>query len=170
MRLLTLTCLWASHLVAPMSSALADVTGTGAVLPAAAAGSWARLALGYLAVQVVLSYTLAGYVKLTNRDWRSGQALVDVFAFSMYPVSDSLRGWARRPRLLWLLAWGAMAFEILFPVAFLDARLLPFALAGALGFHVVNSMVFGLNRFVWSWLATYPILLWFQTEVAAILG
>lgn len=169
MRLLTLTCLWASHLVAPTSSAVTDVTGAAVVLPAAEAGSWARLPLGYLAVQVVLSYTLAGYVKLTNRDWRSGQALVDVFAISTYPVSDSLRGWARRPRLLWLLAWVAMAFEILFPVAFLDAQLLRFALAGALGFHLVNAVVFGLNRFVWSWLATYPVLVWFQAEFIASL-
>ncbi|NOT44052.1 MAG: HTTM domain-containing protein [Acidobacteria bacterium] len=142
MRLLVLGCLVLSH-----------------VAPTAA---WARVALGYLAVQVVLSYALAGWVKLANPGWRNGQALTDVFAFSVYPVSERLRAWADAPRTMRGLGWVTVAFEILFPLALLDATLLRLALGMALIFHLGNAFVFGLNRFVWVWVAGYPSLLWFQ--------
>lgn len=59
---------------------------------------WAEIAMGYLAVQLVLSYFISGRVKLVNPMWRSGQTLRDVFAFSAYPVSRSLRGGPRSRR------------------------------------------------------------------------
>lgn len=145
MRLLVLSCLWASHL-APNPT-------------------WERAALGYLAVQLVLSYTMAGWVKLVNPDWRNGRALQDVFAFSVYPVSESLRACANAPRTLLLLSWTMIAFEVGFPLALLNGTALQVALGAALVFHLVNASLFGLNRFVWIWIAGYPCLLWFQREV-----
>src|SRR3954470_23934567 len=41
-----------------------------------------ELAFGYLGAQLVLSYVIAGGVKIANPDWRSGRALRDVFQFS----------------------------------------------------------------------------------------
>lgn len=169
MRLLLLACLLVSRADASLlqaDAAMAMPTG------ASATGSWARVALGYLAVQVVLSYTIAGYVKLVNRDWRSGQALIDVLAFSVYPVSDGVAAWAGAARAGWwlaCLAWMTIVFEVLFPLALLDPRLLAGALMAALGFHLVNACVFGLNRFVWSWIAAYPCLVWFQAELVTLL-
>ena len=145
MRLLVLCCLLASH-VAPTPA-------------------WQRVALGYLAVQLVLSYTMAGWVKLANPDWRSGQALSDIFAFSVYPVSEGLRAWSSRRRALLVVSWLLIAFEVLFPLALGDATTLRAALGAALLFHVGNACVFGLNRFVWIWVAGYPCLLWFQLEM-----
>ena len=52
---------------------------------------WREIAFGYLALQVMLSYFIAGWVKAVNPEWRSGRALRDVFEFSAYPVSESLR-------------------------------------------------------------------------------
>ncbi|MGE3177160.1 MAG: HTTM domain-containing protein [Vicinamibacterales bacterium] len=147
MRLLVLTCVWASRL-AP-----------GVTLP--------RIALGYLAVQVVLSYTIAGWVKLANADWRTGRALADVFAFSAYPVSGQWRACAGWPRVMLVLSWATLMFELLFPIALVSAPALAAALAAAFLFHLVNAAAFGLNRFVWIWVATYPALLWFQQEFLA---
>lgn len=126
---------------------------------------WQEIALGYLAVQLLLSYAISGWVKLSNRDWRSGQALKDVFEFSVYPVSESIRSLARAPALLLALSWILMLFEMLFPLALLDARYLQSALIVAGVFHLVNGCVFGLNRFLWIWIAAYPCLLWFQQRV-----
>lgn len=128
---------------------------------------WSAVALAYVAVQVVLSYTMAGWVKLANPDWRSGRALVDVFAWSTYPVSDGLRAWAARPALLRAAAWAMLAFEAAFPAALLHPVALRATLAAALTFHLINAAVFGLNRFVWAWVASYPLLLWFQQAVIA---
>lgn len=131
---------------------------------------WAGVALGYVSVQLVLSYAMAGWVKLANREWRTGQALVDVFAFSVYPASEALRGWATRPGALVVAAWTMLVFEAAFPLALLHPVALQAALAAAFTFHVVNACVFGLNRFVWAWLAGYPLLVWFQQAAATALA
>jgi hypothetical protein len=126
-----------------------------------------ELALGYLALQLTLSYFMAGWVKVRNVEWRSGQALTDVFGFSAYPVSESLRQWSTHARLMWVMSWSVMLLELLFPVALLHVALLYVALALTALFHLANACAFGLNRFLWIWLSAYPALLWFQQRVAS---
>ena len=123
-------------------------------------------AFGYLAVQVTLSYFISGRVKIVNPDWRSGRALQDVFLFSAYPVSENLRRLAERPRLLWAASWSVMLFEIVFPLSLAHPAALFFALAVAALFHIANACLFGLNRFVWAWIAAYPSLIWLQSRIA----
>lgn len=128
-------------------------------------GIVSEAAFGYLGLQVILSYFISGQVKITNPQWRSGQALRDVFSFSAYPASESLRALADRPRLLLYASWAVMLFEILFPFSMLSSGILVAALASAFAFHVANACLFGLNRFVWFWIASYPSILWLQARV-----
>lgn len=121
-----------------------------------------EIAFGYLGAQLVLSYFIAGWVKIVNPDWRSGRALRQVFAFSTYPVSESLRGWAARPNLLRAMSWAVMLLEIGFPLAMISRPALAAGLALAAAFHLANACLFGLNRFFWTWLAVYPALVWLQ--------
>lgn len=130
---------------------------------------WQEMAISYLALQLVLSYFISGWVKVVNPEWRSGLALVDVFRFSAYPVSESLRRWAESPRLLLVMAWLVILFELLFPFALLSSISLYIALLFAACFHFANACLFGLNRFFWIWLAVYPSLLWFQQRIMATL-
>lgn len=123
---------------------------------------WKEIAFGYLALQLVLSYFISGWVKIVNPDWRSGRALCDVFQFSAYPVSESLRQWSSSPRMLFMMSWGVMLFELLFPVALLSKTSLIVALVITASFHFSNACLFGLNRFFWIWIAAYPSILWFQ--------
>jgi len=88
-----------------------------------------------------------------------------VFRFSAYPQSESLRGWAQHPRLLWCAGWAVMLFELTFPLALLQREWLFAALLLAALFHIANACLFGLNRFVWAWIATYPALLWLQARL-----
>jgi uncharacterized membrane protein len=124
-----------------------------------------ELALGYLALQVVLSYAISGWVKIVNPAWRNGRALLDVFAFSEYPVSENLRCLAAYAKLLFAASWAVMLFELAFPLALMSQRLLLIALAIGASFHLANACLFGLNRFLWIWLATYPSLLWLQARI-----
>lgn len=126
---------------------------------------WREIALGYLAFQLVLSYFISGWVKLRNPQWRTGQALADVFLFSAYPVSESLREWAKAPRMLFVMSWVVMIFELMFPLALLSAWALKLALIMAALFHFSNALLFGLNRFFWIWLAAYPSIIWFQQRI-----
>ncbi len=129
---------------------------------------WQEIAFGYLAVQLVLSYFISGWVKIVNKDWRNGIALNDVFLFSAYPVSESLRQWSKSPRLLFAMSWSVMLFELLFPAALFSSASLIFVLTIAATFHFANACLFGLNRFFWIWLAAYPSILWFQQRFFAM--
>lgn len=124
-----------------------------------------EIAFGYLGAQLVLSYFIAGWVKLLNPDWRKGRALRQVFAFSAYPVSEGLRGWAQRPRVLRLMSWSVILFELAFPLSLISQPSLIVGLAVAAIFHLANACLFGLNRFFWTWLAAYPALLWLQDRL-----
>lgn len=145
MGLLVLACLTAAHL-----------------LPEGAAQ---EVAFAYLAVQVVLSYFMSGQIKLVNPAWRKGHALRDVFDFSAYPVSGDLRAFASRSKLMWAVSWAVIVFELAFPLSLLWSTGLVLAMALATGFHLANALLFGLNRFVWFWIASYPALIWFQGRV-----
>lgn len=126
--------------------------------------AWQAIVLGYLAVQLTLSYFVSGWVKITNKEWRTGRALSDVFAFSAYPVSEQLRQFSNQPKLMAIMSWSVMGFELLFPLALLNQTALIIALTIAALFHLANAFLFGLNRFFWIWLVAYPSLIWFQIE------
>lgn len=126
---------------------------------------WADVAMAYLAFQLVLSYVVSGAVKLRNPAWRRGQALCDVFEMSIYPVSEDLRALARHPRLMGAGSWAVMVFEVGFPLALLSLWSTALALAAAASFHLANAVFFGLNRFVWAWVAAFPSLLWAQVRI-----
>lgn len=128
--------------------------------------AWREMIVGYLGIQIVLSYFIAGWVKLVNPAWRSGRALRDVFLFSAYPVSENLRRWADRPRVLRLMGWAVISFELAFPLVLLHPVALATGLVIAGSFHLANACLFGLNRFFWTWLAVYPSLIWLQGRIA----
>ncbi len=126
---------------------------------------WQRAAFGYLGVQLVLSYFISGWVKIVNPEWRSGQALLNVFEYSAYPVSENLRTWAQRPKTLLFMSWAVIVFELVFPLSFMHQWALFAALFVATAFHFSNACFFGLNRFFWVWISAYPSLIWLQARV-----
>lgn len=70
-----------------------------------------------------------------------------------------------RPRLLWAASWAVILFELVFPLALLNQALLITALCVAGMFHLANARLFGLNRFLWFWVAAYPSILWLQARL-----
>ena len=126
---------------------------------------WQEIAFGYLAIQLILSYFISGWVKVVNRDWRSGLALSDVFQFSAYPVSEQLRLLVKYPNFILFISWAVIIFELLFPFSVFSSTSLVLALIIAALFHFANACLFGLNRFFWIWIAAYPSILWFQYRI-----
>lgn len=148
MTVLVLLCLWLSH-IAPTRY-------------------WQEIALGYLAVQLVISYFQSGWVKVVNPEWRSGRALQQVFALSAYPVSENVRCWAGRPQVLLAMSWSVMVFELFFPLVLFNQTLLIVALGIAALFHLANACLFGLNRFFWIWPTAFPVIIWFQSRLMSV--
>jgi hypothetical protein len=119
-----------------------------------------KVAVCYLVAQLALSYFIAGLAKLKQPSWRSGVALVSFVALPKYAAPALARAWLARPVIAKWAARGVLAFECSFPLALLSPTLCwAYLLLGA-AFHVANAAVLGLNRFLWAWLALYPLLLW----------
>lgn len=122
--------------------------------------------LGYIAAQATLSYLIAGLVKLRERDWRSGRALTAFLGARRYGIDPRLRRSLSRPGMARVASWAVILFECAFPLALSDPRAMCVATLVGLLFHLGNWWVFGLNRFVWAWLATYPALIFVAGLVA----
>jgi len=113
----------------------------------------------YIALISVHSYLIAGLVKLRAPAWRTGAALGIFVAGAVHGPPPRATALAR-PGTARLLSWTMIALECLFPLALLDPRICAAFIALALPFHVANAYVFGLDRFVFAWVATYPALLY----------
>ncbi|HEY2735615.1 MAG TPA: HTTM domain-containing protein [Polyangiales bacterium] len=171
-----LPCLWLSQLAICLrfrgtfnggSDSMTVVMLSGLCLSAFdRGGTIARAGLLYIAVQVTLSYLIAGVAKLKEADWRSGAALRSFILDESAGSPRWARAIAERASAARFAAWGVIAFECLFPLAWLDgSAAISF---GALGlcFHLGNALVFGLNRFLFAWLAAYPALIWASDQFA----
>jgi hypothetical protein len=120
----------------------------------------ARLAVGYCAIQLALSYVLAGLAKLRDPAWRTGRALAILVELPQYRVPRRLAQLGAR--LTRLGSYAILAFELAFPLAFTSSLAATIVLSIGVAFHVANALVFGLDRFLWTWLAAYPALLLMQ--------
>lgn len=118
-----------------------------------------EIGLGYIAAQLVLSYVLAGVAKLREPAWRHGTALAALVALPSYGVPPGLIAWLSRPALSRMAGYALLGFECGFPVALVDPEGCRVLLALAVLFHLGNAIVFGLNRFLWAWLAAFPALI-----------
>jgi hypothetical protein len=63
------------------------------------------------------------------------------------------------------MSWAVMLFELAFPLTLVSQASLAAGLTVAALFHLANACLFGLNRFFWTWVATYPAILWLQDRL-----
>lgn len=118
-----------------------------------------RAGFWYITLQSLTSYFMSGWVKLRHTSWRSGQALPQFLDTGIHgPLApDSAY---RKPWLARTVSWTFTVWEGLFPLALLDVRLAALFCAVASVFHFLVFRFFGLNRFFWAWMTTYPAILW----------
>ncbi|MEO7733357.1 MAG: hypothetical protein ABIY55_20515 [Kofleriaceae bacterium] len=126
----------------------------------------ARAGLAYGAAQLVLSYFVSGVAKLQDRTWRSGRALPILVRLPHYGVPPGAAALLSRPAIARAAAWLMLGFECSAPIALVDPTVCAVWLAIGAGFHVVNAIVFGLDRFLWTWLAAYPALLYWVAQLS----
>ena len=118
-----------------------------------------RAGLIYIAIHSASSYFISGGVKLLNADWRSGRALPLFLDGGVYgPLSPTSLYWKKPVAML--CSWAFITWECLAPLAFLDVvfALVYCAIVGV--FHLLVFWYFGLNRFVFAWLSTFPAIIY----------
>jgi len=116
-------------------------------------------ALLYVAAQATLSYLVSGVAKMRNPEWRRGHALAAFVARPDFAVPPRVR-WALGgdPRAT-AASWAVMTFECTFPLALAGVRIAWVFVALAVVFHLANIAVFGLNRFLLAWAASWPAVI-----------
>ena len=124
-----------------------------------------RAGLIYIAIHSASSYFISGGVKLRNVDWRSGRALPLFLDGGVYgPLSPTSLYW-RKP-IAMICSWAFIIWECLAPLAFLDVFFAFFYCAVAGVFHVLVFWYFGLNRFVFAWISTFPAIIYVAGQLS----
>jgi hypothetical protein len=120
-----------------------------------------RIELAFLSLQLILAYCTAGILKLREKTWRDGAALLMILRQITY---GNARVWCfakRHPLVTRLVSMGTIAFECCFPCALLIPwKFSLIVLSVGLGFHLFNAIVVGLNTFFWAFMGVYPAVIW----------
>ena len=131
------------------------VAHLGAAWPLAERG-----ALVYVAVQSIMSYCIAGLVKLANGEWRRGRALRSFVENPQFAVPGVFVRLFQSATLSRAASWLVIAFECAFPVVLAGPSIAAVLVFCAAAFQLGNVALFGLNRFVLAWAATWPAVLY----------
>jgi hypothetical protein len=111
----------------------------------------------FIALQLFLSYEVAGIAKAFSIEWRSGAStpsILSTWTYGWPPIGEFLRN---HSRLCQLIDWGVIGFELLFPLGvLLPGRACILVLLVGVIFHFFNAVIMGLNTFFWAFTSGYP--------------
>ncbi|MBB3222287.1 hypothetical protein [Pseudoduganella umbonata] len=129
---------------------------------ASPADSFARNAcLFYVGLQSVSSYLVSGLAKLSGPEWRRGTALAGVFSTQIYGRKFAGHLFRAYPGAGMAVSWSVIAFQCLFVLVLgADQQVMSLLLFLGAAFHVANAFLMGLNSFVFSFVATYPAVIY----------
>jgi hypothetical protein len=135
----------------------------GALLLGCLAGSPLayKASLWYIAGQSCLSYLTAGVAKAFSPHWHGTNVVFEIFNTRTYGYEPAARFLLDRPQISKALTWGAVVTECSFPIALVAGfpGCLLFVTWG-ISFHIMNAVAMGLNSFFWSFVATYPAVIY----------
>jgi hypothetical protein len=120
-----------------------------------------QASLWFIAGQACLSYFTSGFAKVLSPYWRAGDVVFAIFNTRTYGYEPVARFLYQKTTLTKLLTWGAVFMECIFPLAlFLGFPGCLVLIAWGVWFHIMNAVVMGLNSFFWSFVATYPAVIY----------
>jgi hypothetical protein len=129
----------------------------------------AVVAVWYAALQLLLSYLVAGIAKLSSATWRRGSAvpaILNTVGLGWPALARTLR---RHHVLSFGLCWSVIAFECLMPATvLLGSPGIYVVLACGLAFHVGIAVTMGLGTFLWAFAGAYPALLLLAEKTAVV--
>ncbi|MFG1945696.1 hypothetical protein [Nonomuraea sp. NPDC048826] len=127
---------------------------------ARAASAW------FIGGQCMLSYLAAGLAKAAGPSWRQGQAMPGIFRTYVYGDERIYKIFKDRPTLSKLAGWGVIVGESILPLALVLPKKSAWAMLGTgVAFHAGNAAFMGLNRFLWSFVGTYPAVIYMSKNM-----
>ncbi len=129
-----------------------------------------RACLVFLSGQVLVAYGTPGILRISNKKWLNGSQLLNIIRLNTYGHRSIWQHAVNYPVLVKASAIGVVLFEFgsLFAL-FLPLPFLLLYLACGLIFHLLNSIIMGLNTFFLSFIAIYPALIWLSIIINRIL-
>ena len=121
-------------------------------------------ALLYMALQVISSYFLAGLFKIKLKKWRDGTAVIGFTSSPYYRTPLWALSIILKPKMAKKIGWFILLFECSFPLVITHPKLTSIYLVLGAIFHLMNYIIFGINRFFWIWCASYPAL-WYLSSL-----
>jgi hypothetical protein len=123
-------------------------------------------ALAFIAAQASLAYGTSGFLKITERGWRNGMFVMDILRTSTFGHRGLLQFLEHKRSLATPLGCGiALGDCALSCAVLLPPRECILLLSFGVMFHVGIAMILGLNTFLWSFVATYPAILWSSMSI-----
>jgi hypothetical protein len=119
----------------------------------------------FLCFQSLLSYFMSGLAKLVSPVWRDGTAIAGIINTESFGNKVFAKILINRPSLSKLICWMVIIFECVFPILIFNGipNTIFFIISGII-FHLSIAIFMRLNSFFWSFIATYPALLFFAEE------
>lgn len=120
-----------------------------------------KIGLLFLSGQLIIAYSTAGWLRIIQPTWRNGSDLLLIIRQHTYGnklIWDKAR---KHPEILKFASLTILIFEssILFAL-FLPLKFFLIYLCLGVLFHLLNAILMGLNTFFWTFLATYPAVIW----------
>lgn len=118
----------------------------------------------FIALQLALSYFVAGAAKLVSKEWRSGIAISGILSTYTYGTRFTRKLLTNSRVLCILICWGVIVTEMVIPFGLLlEPTGVAVALGVGLAMHVSIAIIMGLNDFVWGFAAAYPSFYYIAT-------
>ena len=118
-----------------------------------------RACFWYITIQSITSYFVSGAIKLLQAEWRDGSAMTIFLNAAIHGPLDQ-QHWLRQPWLSAIGCWTFILWESAAQLALLHTGLaVAYCFIAAL-FHFLVFWFFGLKRFFWAWLASFPAIIW----------
>ena len=119
-----------------------------------------ELGIFFISIQIILAYCVSGVAKWFSPLWRNEPILKDILDTRSYGNKFVAKWLNEHPLLCRFGSLLVMTYQASFPlVIILPPEGVYFYLALGFLFHLSIAIVMGLNTFLWSFLACYPILL-----------
>lgn len=149
------------------SSQMQTVLLTGLLINAASSGTLAKsVGLWFIGLNCLIAYVTSGAIKVQFSNWRNGTALQDALSTEVVGNRTLWHTLAGRRYLAACLSWAVILFESVLPLlAIADPLLCVIFLLCGITFHLFVSGTMGLNSFLFTFLGTYPAILWVSFDI-----
>ncbi|WP_170308316.1 hypothetical protein [Parashewanella tropica] len=125
-----------------------------------------HLGLLFIATQITLAYTASGWAKWVSPIWRNENVLASISNTKSFGKPWVAQFFYRHPTFARLSSLAVMIWQASFPIViFSSTKVLVLYLVIGFCFHLSIAIAMGLNTFLYSFTACYPILIIAITEL-----